>query len=376
MTAMIEPAWRLVSLALRVTTWAIVLAGGAEVGTRILAHHQGTCHPQCFTRYDASIGWAAVPGAVARHRNDALGFDVVYRINHEGFRGPLYGRIKPRGITRAVLLGDSNGFGFGVADGKEFGSLLDQRVEDTEVINLSLTGYSTDQQLLTLRKGLAFDPDIVLLQVTPNDLRDVARAFVGDMPKPFVRKAGRGLRFENVPVRLLEPDAARLPGYPIPLMLREFLLLRSFLCRGLAQGSALGSRPQAGSYPGDDPVELFQRVVAEIGAVADDRGASLIVVHASSDLARNEVFSGLDATVVDVSGAFEEAQRSGVAPLFADGLHWNEQGHRLVAETLADVVSSIRRQAPRRRRTAGASSQGLAASRRVRGVERQHHSGK
>lgn len=316
---------------------AFAFAGCLELGVRVLAHSTGTCHPQCFTQYDPVLGWSTSPGTVARHRNAALGFDVVYRINNRGFRGPLHGPIKPSGVTRVVVLGDSNAFGWGLEDGHHFSSVLDQ-LDRLEVINLAVTGYSTDQELMRLEnEGFKFNPDVVVLQVTPNDVDDITRSFVGEMPKPYVYRAGGALRIGNTPVRVLEDDASRLPSFPIPFATREWLLWRSYTYRWLMQETGrIG--PTIRPSPAHDADALFRDLLLSLSRGVHARHGALVVVHAFAEDNRPGLFEGIPATVIDVSPEFDEARRRGAQPMFADGVHWNQLGHRLVAQALEAVL--------------------------------------
>jgi len=104
-------------------------------------------------------------------------FDVVYDIDASGFRiDPLAGKTG----SRVAVLGDSFTFGLGVANGETFVSRLNAGSDDgRHYLNLGVPGYSTDQELLLLKKtGNALKPDIVLLVVyLANDLFDNNRSF-------------------------------------------------------------------------------------------------------------------------------------------------------------------------------------------------------
>jgi hypothetical protein len=62
------------------------------------------------------------------------------------------------------LLGDSFAMGDGVERGELFADVLENLLPKTEVVNLGVSGYGTDQELLTyLRRGRQYRPDVVLL---------------------------------------------------------------------------------------------------------------------------------------------------------------------------------------------------------------------
>ncbi len=96
--------------------------------------------------------------------------------NKQGFRGPLVVADSSAGF-RILGLGNSFMFGWGVADGEEYLSLLGQKLghafPDTrwEIINTAVPGYNTVMELATLvEKGVAYEPKIVVIGFVANDL--------------------------------------------------------------------------------------------------------------------------------------------------------------------------------------------------------------
>ncbi|MEZ5066859.1 MAG: tetratricopeptide repeat protein [bacterium] len=82
---------------------------------------------------------------------------------------------KPPGVTRILVLGASVVEGVGIRD---LSDTITQRLENrlgsgTEVLNFGVSAYCTRAKVELLRvKGLAFDPDVVVLFVTQNDFRN------------------------------------------------------------------------------------------------------------------------------------------------------------------------------------------------------------
>lgn len=94
--------------------------------------------------------------------------------NSHGFRGREYALEKPPGTRRVLGLGDSVMFGWGVDQDAVYTSLLEralaERLPGTEVLNLAVPGYNTLQEAALLReKGLAFSPDVLMVNYTLND---------------------------------------------------------------------------------------------------------------------------------------------------------------------------------------------------------------
>ncbi len=104
-------------------------------------------------------------------------------ISSEGIRDYEYPREKPDGTYRIGVLGDSVAFGYctpteSLPIEKTFPKLLESRLNTpvlpghrkVEVINLAVSGYDTLQEVEFLRtKGLAFEPDLVLVGYCLND---------------------------------------------------------------------------------------------------------------------------------------------------------------------------------------------------------------
>lgn len=318
-----------------------------EGSARIMASSLGVSP---YMQYHETLGWTATPAATKRHRSKTPPFDVVYEINANGYRGTYYDRAKPVGTRRIVLLGDSVGFGWGIDEGQHFAALLDEALEDTQVINLSLSGYGTDQEYLRLREeGLTFDPDLVILQVTPNDFDEIQYAFYNQKPKPqFVLQPAGALLLTNVPVVGNSRHALEFYANSLPLPFREWLGWHSYSYNWLNE-KYYGVRRQytrSALTPYErfttNSITLFNRIVALIKVTLAERGVPLIIVHAASEVSTRSLFADHSIPVRDLSSRFADYARTRhESAMFSDGFHWNEQGHRLVANDVIGVVENL-----------------------------------
>jgi lysophospholipase L1-like esterase len=102
-----------------------------------------------------------------------------FEINSAGFRDHEYEPEKPEDTYRILALGDSTTAGNGIRDvGKTFTKILERELNASgrshrnfQVLNMGVGGYQTMQEVETLRtKGLAYDPDLVIVTVCENDL--------------------------------------------------------------------------------------------------------------------------------------------------------------------------------------------------------------
>lgn len=120
------------------------------------------------------------PGAHYRHRSADI--DVEFRINRQGMRaGYDFTYAKPAGTLRIVSLGDSFTIGYEVAEDETFSSVLERELRErgfaVEVLNAGVSGYSNAEELLYLeRELLRYDPDLVLVSFSANDLVDNIRS--------------------------------------------------------------------------------------------------------------------------------------------------------------------------------------------------------
>ncbi len=177
-----------VKLLLAAVTGLLTLTA-AEIGLRIAGFsHPLPYYPDefCAARLQPGFeGWWSKEGASR------------IEINSAGFRDREHTLLKPPGVIRVAVLGDSYIEAFQVPSESMFGSVLEEQLnaeaktsglaETFEVLSFGVSGYSTAQELLALRHHVwQFDPDIVLLAFLPaNDVRGNWRDLEPDDRRPF-----------------------------------------------------------------------------------------------------------------------------------------------------------------------------------------------
>jgi len=109
---------------------------------------------------------------------------VDYFINSEGLRGPEFPIKKPKGEIRLLAIGDSVTFGHLVSEDNTYPHFLEKYLKDNladtslRVINGGVNAYSTREELMFLRrKGIEYDPDVVVLGFVLNDASIFARQY-------------------------------------------------------------------------------------------------------------------------------------------------------------------------------------------------------
>ncbi|MSR47123.1 MAG: hypothetical protein EXS13_08670 [Planctomycetes bacterium] len=144
---------------------------------------------------DRELGWT-------KRRNESTRkvtseFDITFAINSLGLRGdPGMTRAKPAGTKRVLFLGDSFVLGYTVDPSDHFvdlvGRALSAEGRAVEALNGGTEGYSTDQEVLWLRKdGLALEPDVVVACFFQNDVFGNGQSSFGGIPKPRFSIDGR-----------------------------------------------------------------------------------------------------------------------------------------------------------------------------------------
>ncbi len=319
-------------------------------------------------RYDPQWGWRLMPGWTGTHRH--RDFTVRYRINERGFRLDPAQPAHRRGRVVAVV-GDSFAFGLGVNDEETFTSLLNRGWSNT-YLNLSVPGYSTDQQALLIESVLPeYRPDELWLVVyVGNDLLDnqFARPLQFNAAKPYFERGPTGLVLQNVPVPLasrplrapppdletavLGEDAARLSWGARSV--RRWALARMF--RNLLAGRTdYRARLEAHLQPA---AELFTALLARIREGTRRAGVELrVLVLAGRSFVEEpgslsaqyqqffaeSVLQGCRAAAVPAyhlaAELAAEYQRSGQRLYHPFDGHLNRRGHEVVCQTIVRALA-------------------------------------
>ena len=158
-------------------------------------------------QYDALLGHTYVPRQYARLRYGNSGYFI--ETDEYGFRNSSK---KPLGKKTILLLGDSFTAGDGVNNHERFSDLLEQ-LYDCTIINLAVSGYGVDQQILAYKKyAEIIEHDAVLFTPHLDDLkRNLLQARKGVdkssgeqllIPKPYFELKNDVLKLKNSPVPL------------------------------------------------------------------------------------------------------------------------------------------------------------------------------
>ena len=337
--------------------FALALGLGALValeGTvRVLGRHVRSVHlprssdPKVY-EYDATKGWFHVPGSSGQSFLGGPDPGSV-RINSLGLRGGEISHLP--GQRRVLVFGDSFGFGVGVDEehlvSTQLQALLDaSSAERFEVVNMSVSGYSTDQELILMRElGLGLRPEAVILLLCDND-------FVGNVEdfsyqryyKPyFVLDRSGELRLENSPVPRLETSRQA------KLWLAEHSNLWNLLRTRHSDDTHVQAfldwfqvrRPR--SAPERSQVRVTLALIQSFHDLAASVGSSLVVMNTghrgetrSPFLALRPQLTRAGISWIAFEPLLEAARRR--EPRgdwdFPGNAHWNRDAHRLAAQVL------------------------------------------
>jgi lysophospholipase L1-like esterase len=377
------PGW-IKKLALLLVS-VIVTLGVLEIGFRIAGFepvYSVYSHPEVFWQKDRLLGWSLEPGARGTYvgpRPFPIQFRTDIRINSLGLRGAEIRDI-PRSGVRILVLGDSMTAGFEVAEGDTYAALTQRRLRrllgvPVQVINAGVRGYGTDQAHLLYRHRLrSLHPDAVVYHTTTNDADDNVTLHRARRPfsKPaFALRRGGRLELVGDPVRdyplcstyklnarfrIERLDTLRSRSLCwLQVRLADHSALFSFVSTRIAQNPSLlnaiyglGSPEGQPTAPGtgatrplDHGHRLTSELIARLASAVQRDGADFVLLGQRTDLSLLALDGGGVAHMNVV--ALDEAlgPRPGEEVRFPVDGHYNERGHRKVAELLAERLARM-----------------------------------
>lgn len=285
------------------------------------------------TLFDAALGWRAKPGFVRGNVQQ----------NSRGVRGAReHDVFAGAGTRRIVTLGDSFTWGFGVGDDETYSARLEALLPATEVINLGVNGYGTDQQVLAWeREGVSYRPDLVVLGFFVHDFHRNGQS-VFQYPKPFFiadPTAPYGFHLSGVPVVSID-EIFDDEKFPVPWSSR---LADATRFVGAKVQRRLGWFDPNVAYARE--VGVLEFLIERLARSTREHGVELLVVvipaRAGEDF-RDAPF--IEATLVEACARHSVAVHSltetfeGSGDTLYDGTHWNADGHALAATALAQAL--------------------------------------
>lgn len=348
-----KPAGRRTFLGAIVATFVglILLAGIAEVGTRILYPHWSEFHSERFVQLETRKGhrsfWIGKPG-----------FDGYFAQNNGNFRHAL--RINDFGLRnrepvesadgRVWMLGDSMTFGWGVESRDSFAGLVASR---HGIATYNVGGPGNDvcgYQALADRMPKKLKPKAVVIGlIIENDVS------VYDCPERARAEAAQGGRAAESRLQSWVSVKFLLTGYSALYNVMAASAKRvPWLLEGLTRIGIIARQHNVRNvFESDESEQRIRTTVAEVGRILEYLPAGVptvvLVVPARFEIRyKHPYFRSLRTGIltslaqhnipsIDLYPAFEKA---GFAPThFVHDGHWSPAGHALAADAIAAWLS-------------------------------------
>lgn len=247
-----------------------------------------------------------------------LGNEIT--INRWGVRDPRALENTNPGTRRILVLGDSVTWG-GIREKQEnlFTSVAESRLEDAEVINCGVNGYSVTQMIALYRYNLtSHAPDLIVIFAIP---RNFTRP-------PVVRLTGTGVAFPEEP-----PKSALLAAANLARFTAAFRYGWDWL------------QPGPDVLPEQQPTaDALGENVASVVALAAERpaGSVLVVLMPTAEGTKDadrigDIEQTLESKQVPFVNLSDHVEIT--SDLYLDGVHLTTEGHRRVGTALAELIA-------------------------------------
>ena len=305
-----------------------------------------------FWEHHPTLGWAHLPGTVGRLKT-ANGV-IEIRINSAGLReSEEIPERKPPGKLRMVFLGDSYAWGYGVEERERLGELLEAAYSWIRTVDLGVSGYSTDQELLLFeRLGARYEANLVVLMFSANDLVGNVSGSQYGYAKPLFVSGSEGLTLTNVPVP--RPSVSRRLGQALRGRSALLNAVRSSLWRLRREEPQPWDRerrrPDKSGPEGESESAMAFALIERLRSRVNEQGAQLVVVVNPSSAVRAEpkpkvakLLRRLEQQGIPVLDLYPAFRRAESGKLFQlDGHHWTALAYCVAADELVEFLSDHR----------------------------------
>ena len=310
-----------------------------------------------LVRYDPLLGWSGIPSETCVFISENS--RTFLRHNRQGFRDIEHN--VPNTDPAIVFLGDSFTWGYEVGWDAMFVNRLRKKLPHNELFNLSMRGYGTDQEMIAFKRWPPLGPvKFVVVMFCENDFSDNAQFIKYGKFKPqFVMRDGQ-LVLTHVPVPpvdLWKTDGnvpsrrpsfhERLKGLVLQAQCLNELYFRLTHLKDPKEKTPAARDLEAENYEDQITRQILQSLAQEVAK----KGAKLVVVAIPS----KQQFSGQPGQVPyqdrleKICKGLKDADYIDLAPDFKKtpfrtfyrlGIHLNEHGNKIVADSLYDYLKS------------------------------------
>ena len=343
-----------------------------------------------LSRPDPVLGWVHVANTEGLWQKDC--FSARLRFNSEGMRDVEHAIAKPEGTYRIAVIGDS------IVTGQEVDleetvyrrleAVLQGAGRDVEVLGFAVRGFGTDQEYRLLEHyALKYEPDLVVLVFTGNDIRNNSLTLEKNPGKPYFELAPDGtlvarpftpmpdhsntwksILFENLHlVRFVYFRVGKIPWVHNALV--KFGVYANVITEP-GGGDDLGKYNEYRALPWsaewEEAWRLTQSILLEFRARTERAGARFILLGVANtmqlsdedfdklrndyphipldrDIVHKRLASFSAAEGIDYLPslpAMRELQAAGTeVRLSCDG-HWSREAHQRAAEILAGYITA------------------------------------
>jgi hypothetical protein len=330
----------------------LIAAGAALAALVVLeaALRLGNYATPDLHQLDAQLGWSLRPHKQGWYAGDEGRTRVV--VNPAGFRDRERALDKPDPVYRIAVLGDEYSEAMAVALRDTWWWQLEPKLQHCdfrpgkliEVLNFSVAGYGTAQELILLQSGvMRYSPDLVLLQLAPDDVLDNSFALAANKQRPFYFLDAHGVpriddSFAESPSFLRRMQtryrlAAEIADHTRALQLVRELARMSFIPPAHAEPEV------AGGPLYDDAWRLTEALIAKAADYTRRNGAemALLVIPPArqatqpmgqADARVSALGEKLGVPVIALGGSLQSTH-------YAHTGGWTTEGHRAAAAAIA-----------------------------------------
>ena len=235
---------------------------------------------------------------------------------------------------RIVVIGDSFTFGHRVSNNETYSFLLERMLDNVEVINMGVEDYGTDQQLIYLKEeGVKYKPDLIILGFMSDSIHRNILLF-SDFAKPrFILKSNK-LVLTNTPV----------PG-PEAILRKDKFHLKSLDYFSIY----LERIKDITGYTEQKEEKITRAIFEDITHTATSIGAQVLFLYIPWEQDLNVIipeemffmnfYKPKEILWLNLKPILKKYQEEAGIHLWDDYTgHWNQDGHRLVAEILKEFI--------------------------------------
>lgn len=311
-----------------------------------------------MTKPDQELGYVLNPNTLDIHYNREFypDYKIEYRVNEQGFRDAgIYGRSRPLGTIRILLLGDSFAFGVGNQYAKIWPVVMEKSLKkrgyDVEIIKAGVFGYDTRLEIKYMKKLYSrYRPNIVVINFMFNDL------FTN---MPLARTDEEERRKNIVAMELLSKYTdAKTSWLHVLAWTKKFILSNDYLYSSLYTMTARGKYFDPSSKQLQNKMAITKQLFMDGLSFLSETPTKLLVLSIPQNFQVVNTKKNVDVDYIDVEmskfaerngfdwvpvrGVLDAAYTKTGKDLYfrLDG-HLNNFGNRVVGEYFASEMGKI-----------------------------------